>query len=141
MSEMRRHLLTFGAIMISGAILPVALGLGSALAFTETPVQQSGQQAPLAPTAPNTGAQGQSLTTGKPGAVPEMALTDPAVVSGKSLEGTEVKIPGIGSVGTLPKLDFGLELLYGANGESPAPEKTAPSNDDVLIRGTLKHRF
>jgi hypothetical protein len=70
-----------------------------------------------------------------------MALGDPAAASSKSLEGTEVKIPGIGTVGTLPKLDFGLELLYGANGEGSAPEKTAPTNEDVLIKGTLKHRF
>src|SRR5262245_33886038 len=43
-------------------------------------------------------AKGLSLTT------PEFQLTTP---------GTEVRIPGIGKVGVLPKLDFGLELLYG----------------------------
>lgn len=50
---------------------------------------------------------------------------------------------GIGSSGVLPKLDFGLELLYGA---SPAPsveESAAPDAgfDDMTIRGSLKRRF
>ena len=67
-------------------------------------------------------------------AVPELSL-------GKN-NGTEVKIPGIGTVGVLPKLDFGLELLYGANGNEtkgmPADKNDA---NDVQIRGTIKHRF
>jgi hypothetical protein len=54
--------------------------------------------------------------------------------------GTEVRIPGLGKVGVLPKLDFGLELLYGATDqEKGLPEKSEPS--DVQIRGTIKHRF
>jgi hypothetical protein len=55
--------------------------------------------------------------------------------------GTELSIPGIGSVGTLPKLDFGLDLLYGA-GSDPVQER-APENEkgDVTIKGTIKHRF
>jgi hypothetical protein len=54
--------------------------------------------------------------------------------------GTEVRIPGFGKVGVLPKLDFGLELLYGATeGQGRPEEKSEPS--DVQIRGTLKHRF
>jgi hypothetical protein len=54
--------------------------------------------------------------------------------------GTEVKIPGFGTVGVLPKLDFGLELLYGATDARGRPDdKSEPS--DVQIRGTIKHRF
>jgi hypothetical protein len=54
--------------------------------------------------------------------------------------GTEVRIPGIGTVGVLPKLDFGLELLYGATDSRGRPEeKSEPS--DVRIRGTIKHPF
>jgi hypothetical protein len=54
--------------------------------------------------------------------------------------GTEVRIPGFGKVGVLPKLDFGLELLYGATESRGRPEeKSEPS--DVQIRGTIKHRF
>ena len=40
----------------------------------------------------------------------------------------------------LPKLDFGLELLYGATDTRGRPDdKSEPS--DVQIRGTIKHRF
>ena len=54
--------------------------------------------------------------------------------------GTEVRIPGFGKVGVLPKLDFGLELLYGATDRAGVPDdKSEPS--DVQIRGTIKHRF
>ena len=30
-------------------------------------------------------------------------------------EGTKIKVPGLGVIGEIPKMDFGLELLYGAN--------------------------
>src|SRR5262245_8246008 len=54
--------------------------------------------------------------------------------------GTEIRVPGVGSVGTLPKLDFGLELLYGADGSPGRPDdRSQPS--DVQIRATVKHRF
>jgi hypothetical protein len=54
-----------------------------------------------------------------------------------------VRIPGLGTLGVLPKLDFGLELLYGVNEDKRLePEKGAIEPDDgVQIRGTLKHRF
>jgi hypothetical protein len=52
-----------------------------------------------------------------------------------------VRIPGFGKVGVLPKLDFGLELLYGATDTTRGrpDDKSEPS--DVQIRGTIKHRF
>jgi hypothetical protein len=58
-------------------------------------------------------------------------------------KGTEVKIPGIGSVGTLPKLDFGLELLYGPKaGVAEAPQLDQHGQEgDVQIKGTLTHKF
>ena len=55
--------------------------------------------------------------------------------------GTEVRIPGIGKVGVLPKLDFGLELLYGATESQGRPDDRSDPPDDVQIRGTIKHRF
>ena len=65
----------------------------------------------------------------------------PGLSLGKS-NGTEVKIPGIGTVGVLPKLDFGLELLYGANGnEAKVMPDDKNETNDVQIRGTIKHRF
>lgn len=61
-------------------------------------------------------------------------------------EGTEIRIPGLGKLGTLPKMDFGLELLYGATETgTPAPQEPAKIDnnlpDDLTIRGSVKHRF
>ena len=68
-----------------------------------------------------------------------LSLKMPEVSIGQGA-GTEVRIPGLGKVGVLPKLDFGLELLYGATESRGRPdEKSEPS--DVQIRGTIKHRF
>lgn len=55
--------------------------------------------------------------------------------------GTEVRIPGLGKLGVLPKMDFGLELLYGATDpKQPDATPEAPA-DGVVVRGTVKHRF
>lgn len=60
-------------------------------------------------------------------------------------EGTEISIPGLGKLGVLPKMDFGLELLYGAaeqKQQAVQPEGgPAAEPDDLMIRGTVKHRF
>ena len=63
--------------------------------------------------------------------------------SAKSDAGTEIRIPGLGKLGTLPKMDFGLELLYGADDPKPS-ESTEPQDDrqqDMMIHGSVKHRF
>ena len=71
--------------------------------------------------------------------MPGLNLKAPDLNIGKDA-GTEVRIPGVGSLGVLPKLDFGLELLYGANETNGRPDdRTQPS--DVQIRATIKHRF
>jgi hypothetical protein len=68
-------------------------------------------------------------------------LAVPGLGLGKN-SGTEVRIPGIGTVGVLPKLDFGLELLYGASGnETKGMPDDKNETNDVQIRGTIKHRF
>jgi hypothetical protein len=58
--------------------------------------------------------------------------------------GTEIRIPGLGKLGVLPKMDFGLELLYGAADSKPAGTPEAlPNNldEDLTIHGSVKHRF
>ena len=110
-----------------------SLGSQGALAFEETTVgarEPGAKAAPVLelpkefPKAPEDAGKGLTLTP------PEIQLTP----------GTEVRIPGLGKVGVLPKLDFGLELLYGANEQKGTVEdKTNP--DDVQLRGTIKHRF
>jgi hypothetical protein len=58
-------------------------------------------------------------------------------------EGTEIRIPGLGKLGVLPKMDFGLELLYGAAETQPVgqPEAAPNPEDDLTVRGSVKHRF
>lgn len=115
-------------------IAALALGFSGqvALAFQETTIGGGGEQ--KAPAA-------QVLEVPKGPLDPAKGLD----LSGSELNlgrtsGTEVRIPGLGTVGVLPKLDFGLELLYGANEQKGLPQdKTSP--DDVQIRGTIKHRF
>lgn len=118
------------------AAIALALGVASstALAFQE---QQGGAApsagataAPSAPAAPSEAAAGKAV---------ELA---PADLAGKAGAGTEVRIPGIGRLGVLPKMDFGLELLYGASeGKQSVEPQREGASEDVTIRGTLKHRF
>ncbi len=120
--------------------------IGGAMAFqaeTAPPPQPQGgtQTAPLTPF-------GQQLTL--PGKTPPQGPSDPLAITGKD-KGTEVTIPGIGSVGKLPKLDFGLELLYGGR-NTPESLQVNPQNfdqrsedlqgkPDMQIKGTLSHKF
>jgi hypothetical protein len=71
-------------------------------------------------------------------AAPSAAMNVPAT----SLPRTEIRIPGIGQIGSLPKFDFGLELLYGASEPRGIREElTKPDQGDLQIRGTLKYKF
>lgn len=116
--------------MLAGTLLGVMCT--GAVAFQETKggsVEAAPQAAPVvAPRAPTQR---------------ELDLRDTGVSVAPS-SGVEVRIPGLGKLGVLPKFDFGLELLYGVNGDKSAETErqvpTAPG-DDVQIRGSLKHRF
>ena len=97
----------------------------AALAFQETKGGAAAGQTPAA--------QPQSK-------VLELGSETPAAKS----TGTEVRIPGFGKLGVLPKLDFGLELLYGVNEDKRLEADRLPqdsSDDGVQIRGSVKHRF
>jgi hypothetical protein len=113
----------------------VALGLfgQSALAFQETTVGGEAKDAKaqagpvLELSTPSSNDAGKGVNVNGPG----LHIQTPS---------TEVKIPGLGTVGVLPKLDLGLELLHGASeSKGPAEDKRAP--DDVQLRGTIKYRF
>jgi hypothetical protein len=122
-------------VLVHARIVGVLLGVLAtpAFAFQETtggaaeapPAAVAPQAQDPKPVAPLDPPRGLSLK------VPELSLD----------KGTEIRIPGFGTVGVLPKLDFGLELLYGANepNKGVPPDRTEP--DDVQIRGTIKHRF
>jgi hypothetical protein len=124
--------------MRSGLVVGLALALATlagsaAYAFQE---QNSG-------TAPQAAQPQQAPAEQQPAGDKALNLSD-ETGPGKGEEGTEIRIPGLGKLGVLPKMDFGLELLYGA-ADQKQPEGTpeaAPSpEDDLMIRGTVKHRF
>ncbi|MFY0612621.1 MAG: hypothetical protein JXQ99_13905 [Hyphomicrobiaceae bacterium] len=76
---------------------------------------------------------------GKTGKALELSPGKPL---GSGSGGAEVRIPGLGTLGVLPKLDFGLELLYGdGQAQAVTPQEDEPDTDGLRIRGTLKHRF
>ncbi|MEM8548347.1 MAG: hypothetical protein AAGF46_09325 [Pseudomonadota bacterium] len=63
-------------------------------------------------------------------------------------DSTSVVIPGFGDVGALPKLDFGLELLYSEDDLDPAPGTTSNfggnsdvDDSDITIKGRIRHQF
>ena len=102
----------------------------SAFAFEETRGGAGASQAaPPAAAAP--AGKGSSLDFGGTG------------TSAAPSAGTEVRIPGLGKLGTLPKLDFGLELLYGVNEQSFDDRRLRPeqSDESLGVRGTVRHRF
>lgn len=115
-------------LLIAGVLLGACAA--PALAFQET--TGGGAAAPPAAAVPQQAEEPKPVepTRGLSLKVPELSLD----------KGTEIRIPGIGSVGVLPKLDFGLELLYGANEPKGLPQDRN-DQDDVKIRGTIKHRF
>jgi len=122
--------------MRSGLVAGLALALAmiavpSAYAFQE---QQSG-------TAPQAADEPQQAPAQAP-ADKALGLSD-ETGQAKGETGTEIRIPGLGKLGVLPKMDFGLELLYGAADQKPVgpPETTPSPEDDLMIRGTVKHRF
>jgi hypothetical protein len=111
--------------LVLGAL---AFGASSAHAFEET----RGGGAPQGVNPSKQVAPGVSLDLGGP------------IAPGTPSVGTEVRIPGLGKLGILPKLDFGLELLYGVNEKSLDERHLLPpdqKDDGVGIRGTLRHRF
>jgi hypothetical protein len=119
-------------LLLTGIVLGVLAQ--PALAFQENTV--GGGQQPAA--APSLEATKPAIEPAKPGK--GLTLTVPELSLGTS-SGTEVRIPGLGKVGVLPKLDFGLELLYGATDQQKGLPENKADPSDVQIRGTIKHRF
>jgi hypothetical protein len=72
-------------------------------------------------------------------ATPSLDLSAPNAKSKSG--GPEIRIPGLGTIGALPKLDFGLELLYGASEPKGARDEKLADPSDLQIRGTVKYKF
>lgn len=123
---------------IVGLSIALALASSSAGAFQEQ--QAGGGAAPSASPAPgiiidNSKAPSQD---GLPGELKFSAPVEP------DESGAKVFLPGLGTLGVLPKLDFGLELLYGATetpDAEPRVDELLPGDEDLMIRGRVKHRF
>lgn len=119
-------------LRVKWIVLGAALGLASsaALAFQETKGGAASGQQP--------GAGVSSIPGGQ-----TLNLKDTGTSVAPS-SGVEVRIPGLGKLGVLPKFDFGLELLYGVNeqkaNDTERQGQPAPG-EDVQIRGSLKHKF
>lgn len=116
------------------AVLLLGVSSANAAAFERTEMGGGAPSASAAESDSSKGLPGLQLTV--PG------QSDPG---GSSNDGIEVRLPMIGVIGKLPKLDFGLELLYGADKDQvPEEDRLLPekqSEGDVTIRGSVKHRF
>lgn len=111
-------------LKIYGALAALALTSSAALAFQED-------------------TRGAATSPGKPSAADGAGLASGGVAK-RPETGTVVSIPGLGKLGVLPKMDFGLELLYGAT-EAPGGVNDRLSEPDpqgdLKVRGEIKHRF
>lgn len=122
----KKAIATFGLAAVFALCSTVA-----SHAFTETKVPPPAAQSTPKSEVPN-------LLLEKTDETPGLSLSTPS--DGNS-GGTELSIPGVGSIGKLPKLDFGLELLYGDDSSQGAGTVVEEKNDDVLIKGKIRHRF
>jgi hypothetical protein len=127
---MSKHVRLEEVALACGIALSLA-HISGAAAFTPEPVAPpSASTQQLAPVQSGQGTLPQ---------IPQAQLSDPVL---PKKEGTEVTIPGLGSVGTLPKLDFGLELLYGPKNIPEGVQlDTHGKEGDIQIKGSLTHKF
>jgi hypothetical protein len=70
---------------------------------------------------------------------PQATVAPPSVLP---RTGTEIRVPGLGQIGSLPRFDFGLELLYGASEPKGVREELNKTDqNDLQIRGSLKFKL
>lgn len=80
-----------------------------------------------------------SPPAGNRGAGVELTLPSTALGGNANNNGSGLVIPGLGS---LPKLDFGLELLYGSPDQSsPAPDQSDALPNALTVHGAVKKTF
>ncbi len=109
-------------LKLVGIAAVLAIASSAAFAFQE-------QKAASPSGAPEAAVQQQDAAPLAPDAVP-------------TTKGTPVRIPGLGTLGVIPKMDFGLELLYGAaDSASKRPDASKIEQEDVLVGGRIKHKF
>lgn len=111
----------------------LSLGLLLALASTSALGFQEQSVSPAPEGAPAQAVDGSPVT-------PDATMA-PSGAARPAAAGTEVRIPGLGKLGVLPKMDFGLELLYGASEPKPVQDEREVPDSDITIRGSIKHPF
>ena len=112
-------------LAIAVGALAVLAGPSSALAFQETPEAPPAQATPAAP----------------PAKAPSMQLGTPGAPGGQQADKTGVPVFGLG---IFPKLDFGLELLYGQPEQEqlqPQQGEALEEDADVSVVGKVKRHF
>lgn len=86
--------------------------------------------------------QGIQISPPSSGSGAGMELTMPAGSLGRydgNSAGAGTTLPGLGG---LPKLDFGLELLYGSpDAGVPIPDQSEPAPNALTVHGSLKKSF
>lgn len=113
------------SIYVAAALLALT---GSASALEQTTVQPQGATG---------GTPSVEVKPSDDGVGVELSVPD----VGTGSTGTEIQIPGLGTIGVLPKLDFGLELLYGANGQVTPDEDAEATEGEFTVRGAVKKSF
>jgi hypothetical protein len=84
-------------------------------------------------------AQAQAVGEATEQPLPGVELTVP---SKGAQTGATLTIPGFGSIISLPKLDFGLELLYGSpEAKIPGEIATELPPDALTVYGSVKKTF
>ena len=73
------------------------------------------------------------------GSTAKSQFQNPDKSTSNTNERTSIRIPGLGVVGTMPKLNFGLELLYKDDEKAGVVGQSEP--EDLSIKGTVKHKF
>jgi hypothetical protein len=110
---------------VCGALLAVTMPIGaSAFEQTTVPAGKLARPTPMEQ------------------ALPGVELTVPSQTGNSGQTGAAITIPGLGALGALPRLDFGLELLYGspdAKASGEAPSELPP--DALTVYGSVKKTF
>ncbi|MEL6287592.1 MAG: hypothetical protein AAFQ42_04185 [Pseudomonadota bacterium] len=126
-------------LWVIGVMAAMAFSVSSAYAFQETnelppPPGASSAADDAAPAASSDLPPPSDLSVDEL----QLAVPDAPKSDGK---GTVITLPGVGTIGTLPKLDFGLELLYGNEPAAADAPEDEDLEGDLRIRGSVKHKF
>ena len=65
-----------------------------------------------------------------------LGITAPELKVPKADAGTKIRVPGLGVIGEIPKMDFGLELLYGASQNKVIESERGDANG-VMLRSKI----